>query len=201
MDLPNNGSQRHDGRDSIEVADERFAAREKLSWITQAGGDWLDETRAIGRSTSRRACATSGARRCTSARRRRRAVRWQATADFSGAGRAPSTTVRSSPRRVTKARRRLGQAAPWLAYTGCHDGSGNTSTLAFLDHPANLRYPNRWFIRQTPYAYASFAFMFNEVYAFEAGETLTLRYRLVVANGGWDGARVEGAAVAWRGRR
>ena len=47
VQLPNNGSQRHDGWDSIEVADERFAAREKLSWITQAGEHWLDETREI----------------------------------------------------------------------------------------------------------------------------------------------------------
>lgn len=40
--------------------------------------------------------------------------------------------------------------------------------------------------------------MFDEVYEFGAGKTLTLRYRLVVANGGWDGARVEDAAGAWR---
>ena len=41
--------------------------------------------------------------------------------------------------------------------------------------------------------------MFDKVYEFEAGETLTLRSRLVVANSGWDAARVEGAAGAWRG--
>ncbi|MDE0200119.1 MAG: PmoA family protein, partial [Caldilineaceae bacterium] len=59
--------------------------------------------------------------------------------------------------------------------------------------------PNKWFIRQTPYACASFAFMFDEVYEFEAGETITQRYRLVIANGGWDAAQVEAAAEAWRG--
>ena len=41
-------------------------------------------------------------------------------------------------------------------------------------------------MRQTPYGCASFAFMFDEVYEFGAGETLTQRYRLVIANGGWD---------------
>ena len=35
-----------------------------------------------------------------------------------------------------------------------------------------------------PYACASFAFMFDEVYAFGAEETLTQRYRLVIANDG-----------------
>ena len=47
VQLPNNGSQRHDGWESIEVADERFAATEKLSWITQAGEHWIDETRKL----------------------------------------------------------------------------------------------------------------------------------------------------------
>ena len=51
VDLPNNGSQRHDGWESIEVEDSRFAATEKLSWITQAGEHWIDETRRIAVET------------------------------------------------------------------------------------------------------------------------------------------------------
>ena len=51
VDLPNNGSQRHDGWESIEVEDNRFAATEKLSWITQAGEHWIDETRRIAVET------------------------------------------------------------------------------------------------------------------------------------------------------
>ena len=54
-------------------------------------------------------------------------------------------------------------------------------------------------MRQTPYACAIFAFMFDEVYEFEAGETITQQYRLVIANGDWDAAQVEAAAAAWRG--
>ena len=38
-------------------------------------------------------------------------------------------------------------------------------------------------MRQTPYACARFAFIFYKVYEFQAGETLTQRYRLVIANG------------------
>ena len=52
-------------------------------------------------------------------------------------------------------------------------------------------------MRQRPYTCASFAFMFDEVYAFGAGETITQRYRLVIANGGWDAGQVE--AAVWRG--
>ncbi len=38
--------------------------------------------------------------------------------------------------------------------------------------------------------------MFDEVYEFEAGETLTQCFRLVIANGNWDAAQVK--AAAWR---
>ena len=41
--------------------------------------------------------------------------------------------------------------------------------------------------------------MFDEVYEFGAGEMLTLRYRLVIANGGWDAGQVEAVAGEWRG--
>ena len=47
----------------------------------------------------------------------------------------------------------MGQPASWLAYTGKHDGVTaaqvtNDSTLIFVDHPDNLRYPNKWFVRR-----------------------------------------------------
>ena len=55
-------------------------------------------------------------------------------------------------------------------------------------------------MRQTPYACASFAFVvFDEVYEFEAGETITQRYRQVIANGDWDATRVEAVEGAWQG--
>ena len=44
-----------------------------------------------------------------------------------------------------------------------------------------------------------FAFMFDGVYEFEAGETLTLRYQLVIASGGWDAGQIEEVAGVWRG--
>ena len=49
-------------------------------------------------------------------------------------------------------------------------------------------------MRQRPYTCASFAFMFDEVYEFGVGETITQRYRLVIANGGWDAGQVEAGA-------
>ena len=70
----------------------------------------------------------------------------------------------------------MDEAARWFVYTGRHDDAGHTSTLAFLDHTANLRYPSKCFARLTPYACASPDFMFDEVYQFETGETKTHLY-------------------------
>ena len=209
VDLPNYGSQRHDGWESIEVEDNRFAATEKLSWITQAGEHWIDESRRIAVEALDAEAGywaldiTTGLRNVKGAALRigSPTTEGRPLAGYGGLfWRGPRSFDQGEVITAAGAHgpEAMGQPAAWLAYRGRHDGNGNTSTLAFLDHPANLRYPNKWFVRQTPYACASFAFMFDEVYEFQAGETLTLRYRLVIANGGWDAARIEAVAAAWR---
>jgi hypothetical protein len=77
----------------------------------------------------------------------------------------------------------MGAPAPWLAFTGKHDGSRDSTTMLFVDDPANPRYPNKWFIRSSPFACASFAFMFDEVYPLAPGDTLSLSYSVIIANG------------------
>ncbi len=37
----------------------------------------------------------------------------------------------------------MGTRAEWLAFMGQHDGAGRHSTLIFVDHPTNPRYPSR----------------------------------------------------------
>jgi hypothetical protein len=92
----------------------------------------------------------------------------------------------------------MGQAAPWLAYVGRHDGSGDYSTLLFLDGPQNPRYPVKWFVRNTPYACASFAFAFDEELTLPAGEQLTLAYRIVIADGAWTAEQADAYAQQWQ---
>lgn len=77
----------------------------------------------------------------------------------------------------------MGSASPWLAFTGRHDGSGRSSTLIFVDHPDNPRYPTKWFVRSEPFACVSFAFAFDEILALPSGETLQLAYDVIVADG------------------
>ena len=57
--------------------------------------------------------------------------------------------------------------------------------------------PEAVHLRQRPYTCAAYTFMFDEVYEFGVGETITQRYRLVIANGGWDA--MEAVAGGWWG--
>lgn len=85
----------------------------------------------------------------------------------------------------------MGQRAPWLSYTGAHDGSGEWSTLVFVDQPGNPSYPNKWFVRNDPYPAVSLSFMFDEEYTLPPGETLALMYRVVIADGAWTRRQIE----------
>ena len=90
----------------------------------------------------------------------------------------------------------MGLSAPWLAYIGKHDGTNTSSTLLFVDHPSNLRHPNKWFVLKTPVAAACFAFMFDETLTLDEGSTLRLEYDILFANGSrsreWIEDRVAG---------
>lgn len=87
----------------------------------------------------------------------------------------------------------MSQRSPWLAYVGRHDLSLAHSTIVIIDDPGNPRHPTQWFVRNTPFACASAAFMFDQAWTLPAGETLTLRYRMLIADGAWDAARIERA--------
>lgn len=77
----------------------------------------------------------------------------------------------------------MGTRAPWLAFTGQHDGHGRFSTLVFRDAPSNFSYPSQWFVRATPFGCVCPAPFFDTEYTFGAGAALTLRYDIAVADG------------------
>jgi hypothetical protein len=58
------------------------------------------------------------------------------------------------------------------------------------DAPGNPGFPNQWFVRETPFACLGSAPFFSEEVPVEPGQTLTLRYATVIADGdpGPDGA-------------
>ena len=202
VQLPNNGRQAHQSWESLRCDDEEISFKEHLNWITLNGERWLTETRTISVSELN---VDAGY--------------W--ALDFgialkNVAGEAlvfgsPTTEGRPlagygglfwrGPRSFLKGQvlagknlsgpEVMGQAAPWLAFTGWHDGVYQQSTLLFIDRPGNPRYPNKWFIRNEPYACASFAFSFDEELVLEAAGSLSFSYRVAIINGAWSREQIE----------
>jgi Methane oxygenase PmoA len=82
----------------------------------------------------------------------------------------------------------MGTRAPWLAFTGRHDGRGGASTLVFGDSAGNFSYPSQWFVRSTPFAAVCPAPFFDTECTVAAGAALTLRYDIAIADGALEPA-------------
>lgn len=70
--------------------------------------------------------------------------------------------------------------------------------IAILDHPANLNAPSPWFIvadPKTPFGYFSPAVVCLKPHALRRGETIALRYRILVHPGAMDPAALRNAAT------
>ncbi|MEU7207820.1 PmoA family protein [Streptomyces sp. NPDC044989] len=99
----------------------------------------------------------------------------------------------------------MGSQSPWLAYVGEHDGRDGHATLVFEHAPANDHlgekgaHPAHWFVRSDPFAAVAPSWAFHEELVLPPGETLARTYRVVVADGAWDRARVAAhlAGLAW----
>ena len=89
-----------------------------------------------------------------------------------------------------------GTRAPWMGFSGRHDGSGGASTVVMIDDPANVQHPPQWFARRDEFACLCPAPFFSEEHTVEPGETLTLRYGVVVADGASDPERAARLAAA-----
>lgn len=213
VQLPNNGSQRHDSWDEIICDGEHFSATERLSWITEAGGHWIDETRRIALgdlNADQDTWALDFQTSLTNVRGEPLHIGSPTTAGRPLAGygglfwRGPRSFLHGDvlAGNDLAGPEVMGQSAPWLAFSGRHDGTAEASTLIFLDHPDNLRYPNKWFTRAEPFACVSFAFMFDEIYVLAPEETISLTYRIVLAHGKKTRADIESLAMvnAFRGR-
>jgi hypothetical protein len=90
----------------------------------------------------------------------------------------------------------MGKRSPWLAFSGWHDGNREQSTIVFLDQPENPRYPNKWFVRNDPYACVSYSYMFDEYYVLPPLQALKLAYRVLIGHGEWSRAQIEDYVAA-----
>ena len=79
-----------------------------------------------------------------------------------------------------------GETAPWCDASGPIDGGFDRSAgVAILDHPANPRHPTPWYTGSGAGNFLNAAPLFHEPMTLAAGETLALRYRVLVHDGLW----------------
>jgi len=202
VQLDNNGRMAHRTWDLIDCTDETVDLVERLDWITQADEHWIAESRRMAVSAVNAAAGTwmlDIACRLTNVRGEplifgSPTTEGRPLAGYGGLFWRGPRSFRGGEARAEgglDGDEIMGERAAWLAYSGLHDGSGDRSTLLFLDHPANLRYPTQWFMRRDPFACASFAFSFDEEYTLPPDETIAQNYRIVIADGALTAEQID----------
>lgn len=77
-------------------------------------------------------------------------------------------------------------AANWMGLSGKDKNDRSKEAgLAIFDHPSNPRHPTTWYVwyEEGEHAFFMPAFLYDEPYELSAGESFTLRYRVLVHEG------------------
>ncbi len=209
VQLDNNGRIQHQAWEMIQCQEGQITLRERLTWITARGERWIAEERQIRVEE----ILPDEGFWSLDLRFRLKNIRGQPLVfgspttegrPMAGYGglfwRGPRSFLHGTILAADSLEgpEVMGQAAPWLAYIGWHDGTYQQSTILFLDHPANPRHPTQWFVRNHPFACVSCAFMFDKEYVLPPDEALILQYRVVIADGAWSRERLESYARQWK---
>lgn len=198
--LPNNGRTQHVDFPRIAASDDRLDVDEELEWITQRGDRWFTEQRRFGvhllssdawaltyTTTFTNVSGQSVPLGSPTTEGRPNAgyggLFWRGPRSFSGGTvHTPTTSGKDELN---------GVRAPWLAFTGRHDGIDRSSTVVFVESEANDHGGNEhteWFVRSDVYAVVSPSPFYSEVHDLDDGRSLTFRYAVVVADGSHDRA-------------
>jgi hypothetical protein len=204
--IANNGAMRHREFRRLDSSADLVEVGHELDWLTQRGDHWGEEYRwfavtvddgAWVLSFSTRLTNTSGATlRFGSPTTQGRpnagygGLFWRGPRSFSGG------TVLAPG--VAAGDELMGTTAPWLGFTGRHDGRGGASSIVFVSDPAGP--PDQWFVRSEIYACICPAPFFDTEVDLAPGDALSHRYSVVVADGAADPDRAAqlaelGAAV------
>lgn len=91
----------------------------------------------------------------------------------------------------------MGHVSPWMAYVGRSRSTGREATVALLDHPRNVRFPLKWFVRTTPFPVASYAFSFDAYLVVPPRGRLERRHRIAICDGARTHEDIERIYRAW----
>jgi Methane oxygenase PmoA len=189
--LPNNGATLHTGFPSVSATAERVELVESLVWETEQGQTWFTEERELSFEVVEDAWALRFATRFRNVSGEEIVIGSPTTEGRPNAGygglfwRGPRSFTGGSvhvPGRVG-GDELMGVRAPWLGFQGRHDDHGGFSTLVFVapDEP-------RWFVRSQPFAAVCPAPFFATEVPVAAGQALSYRYTVVIADGAPDPA-------------
>lgn len=89
-------------------------------------------------------------------------------------------------------------SAPWADFSAKFGTSEAVSGVAIFDHPSNPRHPTTWLLRY--YGVLNPTWPALEPATLEAGQPVTLRYRLVIHRGDATAAKLAESFAAWRPR-
>jgi len=84
----------------------------------------------------------------------------------------------------------MGKRAAWAAYVAPESWLP-VSTVVMADDPGNPASPVKWFVRNEPFACMGPTFMYDTAWTLAPGAEATFRYRVVIADGALDPARIQ----------
>jgi hypothetical protein len=191
VQLDNDGTQRHTGFDRLDPSGDRIGVTENLDWVTQAGELMFTERRRFSvrvhpdlgawqlayRSEMTNASGGKVSFGSPTTRGREAAgyggLFWRGPDSFVGG--AVVSPAGSGGDEL------MGTRGPWLGFVG--DGA----TVVFRDHVANYNHPTQWFVRTGEFAGICPAPFYDTEHEVAAGEKLSLRYDVLIADGLRDG--------------
>jgi methane monooxygenase PmoA-like len=220
VQLDNDGATVHQEFTRLTADAEHVGVEERLAWVTQAGDTWFDELRRFTVTVDAGAWTLGFATRFTNVSGAEVVIGspttqgrdnagygglfWRGPRSFTGGTvYAPGALSGAEAQArgvggsggdglgvVTGADELMGIRARWLGFTGRHDETRRSSTLVFVDAPDNPGHPTQWFVRSEMFACVCPAPFFSTERPVAHGETVSLRYAVVIADGdpGLDGA-------------
>lgn len=199
--LANNGTMRHGAFERVDVSDDMVHIGQTVDWLTEQGETWFAERRrfSVTVDTAAGAWTLTFATSLVNVSGRDIVIGSPTTEGRPNAGygglfwrgpRSFSGGVVHAPG-GTGGDELMGIRAPWLGFTGRHDGNGHASTLVFVDAPANPGHPTKWFVRTGIFACVCPAPFFDEEVPVLADAKLTRRYAIVIADGDHQGDAVK----------
>lgn len=210
--LDNNGAMTHGSFTGIDQSDAGITASESLTWTSQEGEPVIAEGRRFGiqllegeaGSHAGGAYAILFETRMSNISGEEISIGSPTTEGRHNAGygglfwRGPRSFTGGTFRNQdgTGTDEFMGTRSPWIAFTGTHDGSCRSSTIAFVEDAGNPGAPNQWFARSSMFACLGSAPFFSAEVPLREGSPLMYRYAVVIADGGVDAERAQRLADA-----